>query len=465
MKVKDFQSRLVKAKARWTIPKSIDENADIKTLMKPHALGAEPPPPGALTARMPRIRNKADAKLLLWQPRTLSVMRNALSTTPSRWDWRDVDGVNWVSPPRNQGGCGSCVAFATIAALEVHYRQSINNPNSNADFAEAALHFTNRLCNQGWNVPAALNYVVDEGMCNEINYPYVARDDTVEFIEGTELTFKIMGFDSTTNKDLMKRWIIEDGPLIATFSVYTDFDVYWGAGANGVYNHVQGTLRGGHAVAVIGFDDAEQCWICKNSWGPTPRSTETGPNRNGVFRIGYGEAGIDDRMYLPQDVHNITTRDLIHYNPRNLRIVDEGSKGWLLTDGRSRIKLLDNKEDARNALRVARRYTRHGFIGRDNTRSNRSDYIIEYWDGNSGLPHEPLTKVDAIPYNPDNVTAEYKKNDGWLLKEGSHWMQRAHDFNDALALLQLAKRHTKLCFIGRSNKRPNRKQYIMQYWE
>ena len=170
-------------------------------------------------------------------------------------------------------------------------------------------------------------------------------------------------------------------------------------------------------------------------------------------------------MYLIEDVYRVYTRDELPYNPRNLRIVDEGPNGWLLTDGVSRMKMFDNKEDARNGLRIARRHTRHGFIGRDNPRSNRIDYITEYWAGNSGLPHEPLTRVDCIPYNPVNVIAEDLDAQGWRIRDGNHWMLLAHDMNDALAVLRVVERYTRMCFIGRNNTRPNRKSYIMTYWE
>ena len=81
------------------------------------------------------------------------------------------------------------------------------------------------------------------------------------------------------------------------------------------------------------------------------------------------------------------------------------------------------------------------------------------------MPHEPLTKVDGIPYNPTNVVAEDLDADGWRLKEGDHWMLMAHDMNDALSILRIVERHTRMCFIGRDNKRSNRKSYIMTYWE
>ena len=41
---------------------------------------------------------------------------------PEEFDWRNVDGKNFVSPIRNQGSCGSCYAFATMAMFEARVR-------------------------------------------------------------------------------------------------------------------------------------------------------------------------------------------------------------------------------------------------------------------------------------------------------------------------------------------------------
>jgi uncharacterized protein (UPF0297 family) len=53
-----------------------------------------------------------------------------------------------------------------------------------------------------------------------------------------------------------------------------------------VYHHVSGQEVGLHNVVVVGYSEAEQYWICKNSWG-------TGWGEQGFFRIAYGEGGID----------------------------------------------------------------------------------------------------------------------------------------------------------------------------
>ena len=81
----------------------------------------------------------------------------------------------------------------------------------------------------------------------------------------------------------MKANLVNNGPQITGMAVYDDFFSY----KSGIYKHVAGDLAGYHCVNVIGYDDNEGCWICKNSWG-------TGWGESGFFKIAYGECGIDD---------------------------------------------------------------------------------------------------------------------------------------------------------------------------
>jgi len=70
--------------------------------------------------------------------------------------------------------------------------------------------------------------------------------------------------------------------MVGGMAVYQDFFSY----RSGIYKHVSGGLAGYHCIMIAGYDDTQQCWICKNSWG-------TGWGENGWFRIGYGECQID----------------------------------------------------------------------------------------------------------------------------------------------------------------------------
>lgn len=38
--------------------------------------------------------------------------------TPSSFDWRELDDVNYISAAKSQGSCGSCYTFVTIANFE-----------------------------------------------------------------------------------------------------------------------------------------------------------------------------------------------------------------------------------------------------------------------------------------------------------------------------------------------------------
>lgn len=100
-------------------------------------------------------------------------------------------------------------------------------------------------------------------------------------------------YTSLTDIAEMKQWLVDNGPLIANFTVNADLYEY----KSGVYRYDgKAAERGGHAVEIIGFDDALRCWIFKNSWG-----TDWG--EKGYGRIGYGERGIDDVMYGFSEVY------------------------------------------------------------------------------------------------------------------------------------------------------------------
>lgn len=448
--------------ARWRIPETMRGRIDLDALAEQYALGAVEPPPGARLRRMPRVSAPVVDRARVFT-RGVHPLIRLEQPLPRAWDWRDVEGHNWITPIRDQESCGSCVAFGVTAAAEAHWRILRNSPNAAMDLSEASLFFgAKRGCRRGdpaygWYIAAALDRLVEEGICDESEYPYVAENQAAQLLRGDTNIIRLRGYDSTTSAAQMKRWLVEEGPLVAGFKVFSDFRLFWSGGALGVYTQISDELRGGHAICVVGYDDDESCWICKNSWGRR--------GDNGFFRIGYGEVGIDDRMYLPQDFYRASTVDCIPYDPRALHIVSEGDRGWLLTDGHARMKLLDNREDALDALRVARRHTKQCFIGR-----GRSDYVIEYWDGNSGLPREPLSRTDCSTYDPAYARAVDLGAAGWSIVEAApgrrvHSLLMAHDMDDALAALHLVQRHRRICHIGRDNRRPNRKDYIMTYWE
>jgi C1A family cysteine protease len=203
---------------------------------------------------------------------------------PATINWRNVGGVDWTTPIKDQKGCGSCVAFATTAVVESNLEIFRRNPYLNPNLAEADIFFCGcgKCCANGWNFPPALNYAKNSGIPDEACYPYLDKDqDCKPCPDRNKRIIKIEGWRSLPTASQAKEWLYRHGPVITGMAVYGDFFSYRG----GVYRHTSGDLRGYHAIAVVGYNEVEQCWICKNSWG-------TGWGEGGWFRIRYGECGI-----------------------------------------------------------------------------------------------------------------------------------------------------------------------------
>lgn len=195
-------------------------------------------------------------------------------------DWRFRHGHDYVTPIRDQGGCGSCVAFGTTATLESmilieHYL--------NTDLSEAELLFCGGGSCGGWWPDSAVTYLENRGLSQESCFPYHDFDMPCHTcLERDAEAIKVTGNTVLWNFDQRRDYINFVGPVMCVFEVFDDFFGY----SSGIYSHVTGGLAGLHCVEVIGFDDFLSCWICKNSWGPYWGD-------GGFFRIKYGECGID----------------------------------------------------------------------------------------------------------------------------------------------------------------------------
>jgi C1A family cysteine protease len=224
------------------------------------------------------------------------------AAAPSSFDLRNVSGVDYVTPIRDQGGCGSCVAFGTIATVETTARFVRQDASLAIDLSEAQLFYCfarqqGRLCedepvgagNGGWWPSGALDAFQSSGVADESCYPYTAGDQNCTNLcsDWQQRATKITSYQQLNDTASMKQWIATNGALAACFTVYDDFYAY----GSGIYTKTQSAkVVGGHCVCVVGFDDAAQCWICKNSWGPDW-------GEGGFFRIAYGQCGIDATMW------------------------------------------------------------------------------------------------------------------------------------------------------------------------
>lgn len=206
------------------------------------------------------------------------------ATLPATLDWRSYNGLNYVTPVRNQGNCGSCWAFAAAGTLEAVTNIKNATPGYDLNLAEQILLSCSGAgsCSGGYT-SAASNYIRDTGLPFEAVYPYTATNGTCPLSTDWKATAYRIGSwayvtTSSPTVDTIKNALATYGPLATQMAVYTDFDYY----RSGVYSYTTGTYRGLHAVLIIGYDDVNQCFIVKNSWG-------TGWGEAGFFRIAYSE--------------------------------------------------------------------------------------------------------------------------------------------------------------------------------
>lgn len=217
-----------------------------------------------------------------WDPRGRDSTRSAL-------DWRDHNYQNYVSGVRDQGNCSSCWAFAAVALLESMKMISYGLAGQDPDYSEQSLLSCSEAgdCEIGQH-GEALAYIQAVGVPPEYCFPYEA-DDTVPCAsacpESAELANHVSGFDWVTldNVDIAAiKSALEFGPVITWFKVYESFYAY----DAGVYSAYGSTYTGSnHSVLIVGYDDADNCWIAKNSWGPDW-------GEDGFFRIDY-DSGCD----------------------------------------------------------------------------------------------------------------------------------------------------------------------------
>lgn len=219
---------------------------------------------------------------------------SAVAPPPRKVDWRNKPG-NFVTPVKFQGTCGACVAFATCATLESRWLKKKNATGQDIDLSESHLFSCGGgKCASGWNFEPALRQAKDKGVGLEADFPYQPHDVDCEKIPPV---IKVPSWSKITTMNARKHAIASNGPVIAGMRVFSDFYSY----GSGIYKHATGEFEGLHAVSVVGYDDAEDYWIVKNSW-------DRDWGESGFARMGYGECGLDSEFpFFDPDINIVVS--------------------------------------------------------------------------------------------------------------------------------------------------------------
>lgn len=214
-------------------------------------------------------------------------------------------------------------------------------------------------CDAGGSENYVLDWVRQNGIADPECFPWVTdeRPYTPSQDRSGRTVYSRIGAHLLDRNDIegQKNWLDTVGPITGFISVYQDFNAY--RGTFRVYHRDLDIMRNpmlrpdcspncNHVVLIIGYDDDEQCWIIKNSWGQQWGT-------NGFGRIGYGEISIDANSkfgtydleldpWMKRRLHNGNFLES-EYGPmhRNLEmaVTDRNQiKHWYLTNGQEQLQ-------------------------------------------------------------------------------------------------------------------------------
>ncbi|XP_024992824.1 senescence-specific cysteine protease SAG39-like isoform X2 [Cynara cardunculus var. scolymus] len=212
------------------------------------------------------IRNGFKVPFGLVSSRTTSFMYEDVNAVPSSMDWRKKGAV---TPIKNQGQCGSCWAFSTIAATEGITQLTTGKliSLSEQELMDCDRSGEDQGCEGGYMDDGFKFIVNNKGINTEAGYPYQATDATCNTKKESVHAAKITGYEDVPANDesALLKAVAMQPVSVAIDAGESDFQFY----SSGVFNGSCGTELD-HGVTAVGYgtsEDGIKYWLVKNSWG------------------------------------------------------------------------------------------------------------------------------------------------------------------------------------------------------
>jgi C1A family cysteine protease len=185
---------------------------------------------------------------------------------------------------------GSCTGNAIAGIIEYLCRRA----KKNTDVSRLFIYYQERVYegtvnyDNGAYIRDGIKAVNKVGVPTESLWPYninkfAYRPTQAAYINAA--TRKAVAYQRCTDFLAVKAAIAQGYPVVVGFDVYASFEsgTWWQTNGTGMMpypNKATESILGGHAVALVGYDNTKNAFIARNSWG-------TGWGLNGYFYMPY----------------------------------------------------------------------------------------------------------------------------------------------------------------------------------